>query len=670
VEAQFIGLRDGKIHLHKQNGVKIAVPVPKMSIEDLEYVERATGESLDEDKPLSDIKRRSTERARKRDNATKTGISVAPQKEYDWFDFFLQCGVNPQICERYANAFTKDEMGEENLPDITDSLLRTLGLKEGDILRVMKFLDTKYARSDKRNVSFGGASVMQDGEGSNGGLFSGPGGALRNNTRKGRPAPTVQTNDVVDPKAFEQKTDNSVKQAPSPSPSPTPPPPPAKDTTGGFDDNAWEVKPSKQPTPEPTAASSTPAASAPPQPPAGAMGELSLLSPPLQPTAAPVSAPAPAPAPAPQASTQPQPEPAQGANPSFFDQIAQIPQAQPPRARPQAPLQTQTTNSLIAPPPQRASSVPQNMTQSQFGAPPLQPQLTGYQGPMNAQVSPPGQSMQELAQQRLQQSFPQQQLQPQPTGFGQQPPGFGQPFGNGLQPQPTGFGQYPQQAQPQPTGFGQFQPQPTGSPFADPTSRPPFQPMLSQPTGMPGQPFSPQQQLQPQPTGVNAFLPPALEPQKTAQPGVFGQNIPPPPPIPQGPAAPLQPQKTGPAPNIRFGVNPQAKKLAPQPTGRRANLSQASKFPPETMMCLDLSNLRQPRTILSDFEDLAPPGSRRNPAIAWHLLVGACSPYIRWYMTFLVTLSVDLSTSLVRLLSGTLFESAAKDAFLWWLFTL
>jgi len=54
-------------------------------------------------------------------------------------------------------------MGEENLPDISEKLLRTLGLKEGDILRVMKFLDNKFGRTqarEKRNVSFGGASVI------------------------------------------------------------------------------------------------------------------------------------------------------------------------------------------------------------------------------------------------------------------------------------------------------------------------------------------------------------------------------------------------------------------------------------------------------------------------------------------------------------------------------
>ena len=40
--------------------------------------------------------------------------------------------------------------------------------------------------------------------------------------------------------------------------------------------------------------------------------------------------------------------------------------------------------------------------------------------------------------------------------------------------------------------------------------------------------------------------------------------------------APLVPQQTGPPPPVRFGVT--ENKLTPQATGRRANLSQASKF--------------------------------------------------------------------------------------------
>ncbi|KAK2758639.1 cytoskeletal protein binding protein [Arachnomyces sp. PD_36] len=594
VEAQFIGLTDGKIHLHKQNGVKIAVPVAKMSVEDLEYVEKATGESLDEDKPLSDIRRRSLRIPNDADKSRyhgssdsgRAGVPVGASRhsDYDWFDLFLKAGVGPHQCERYAQNFNRDSMDESVLPDITTENLRTLGLKEGDILRVMKYLDTKFNRtgskSKLRNVSFEDVDGETNGSG---GLFSGPGGALRNNTRKGRPTPPVQTNDVVDAKAFESG-EGEKKAEPKPEPTPAASTPADdKPVSRGFDDNAWEVKPPKQSAPATTAA---PAQSQPPSQPAltGAMAELSLLTPPLQPTptAAATQAPAQASQPASQPpATQPLQTQPTGANPSFFAQLGpqqtgvqtMSPQSQttiqnfnpqqtgiqqqsmPPRQRPQAPPTVQQ-GTLAPPPVNRPTSAPQNFQQQQsaFGPPPLQPQLTGVPNIQGPQIAPPGQSLNDLSQQRF------QQMQAQSQGMGQ--------FSNGLMPQQTGY----------------MQQQPTSSPFADP--RPGqqlgFQPMSSQPTGFGGFP----QQQQPMQTGsINSTLPPALQPQNTGVNG-FGQNnnmgaIPPVPPIPQQPtAAPLQPQKTGPAPPVRFGVKPEAKKLAPQPTGLRANLSQATPSNP------------------------------------------------------------------------------------------
>ncbi|CAG8660532.1 5522_t:CDS:2, partial [Acaulospora morrowiae] len=44
VEAQFLQYVDGKVHLHKLNGVKIAVPIERMSKSDLTYLEGVTGE--------------------------------------------------------------------------------------------------------------------------------------------------------------------------------------------------------------------------------------------------------------------------------------------------------------------------------------------------------------------------------------------------------------------------------------------------------------------------------------------------------------------------------------------------------------------------------------------------------------------------------------------------
>lgn len=535
-----------------------------MSTEDIEYVERASGLSLDGDKP-PEARRAAASRPSERQIASpppgRAGAAIQHSEgpKTDWFDFFLAAGVAPQICERYATAFDRDQMSEDSLQDVNAGVLRTLGLKEGDILRVMKHLDNKYGRSRPPL----GSSDSANGDG----LFSGPNGRLRDNTSgKGRPAPPVETNNTVDPRVFEQsslKKDQPVDGAMATPLTSAPSKPPR---TTGFDDDAWDNKPSSIP----------PAPPAPTQPqrPAvtGAMSELSLLSPPLQPT------PAPQP-PQPQSTQTLQTQPT-GADPNFFNQLAQ-PSQIPPRQRPQPTGQLPNQSSMLPPPPTRPMSTPAlqpNLQQPQA----LRPQMTG--------IAPPGQSMNDLMNnQRMQALYAQQ------TGFG----GYAQP--NGLLPQQTGFQPYMQAMQPQQTGYppqgfltqqatgfmpqAQFQQpyltaQPTGSPFAD-SARAPF---IPQPTGFGQPPF-----LASQPTGINSYMP--LMPQRTGING-FGQ---PPAQLPQigqqsqgqGQAQiqPLVPQKTGPAPPIRFGVQ-SAQKLVAQPTGRRANLAQASKFSPRAGMCV------------------------------------------------------------------------------------
>lgn len=589
VEAQFLGMKDGKLNLHKVNGVKIAVPVAKMSVEDLEYVERVTGISLDEDKPLSEVKRARSQRQ----GASAVGASIEQPKrpEYDWFQFFLDCEIQPGLCERYSQAFNRDNMDQSVLPDVDASVLRTLGLREGDIIKVMRYLDNKYGRKK------GGEAQGE------GGLFSGPGGALKNNTGRARPEANRSASDVVDGKAL------GGSEASSPAVLT-----PATTTSavstgkgGGFDDDAWDVKPAKSQPAAPTPAEAPQPAPAPAPAPAQpeplkpaltpGMQELSLLTEPLQPTktATPVQTspmitqPPPA---APAAAQVPQ---LTGATPGFFSGLPNGQQQQQTtplsqqlslaRQRPTPPTGVPGQAGMIPPPPARPFSAPQS-AQSQFNPPPMAPQVTG-------QVAPPGQSLQEINQQRMQQQY-MQQMQSQMTGFPQQQqqqPGM-YPMQTGMQPQQTGFGQ-PQFMQQQPMMTGQQMGQ---SPFADPRASQQFTGMQAQPTGFQGQFGQPGQQQFPAnpPGGVNSYLPPAMEPQRTGmQPQMqpmqpqptgmsftqgFGnhgmqQNGP----TVQPPAAPLMPQQTGPAPPVRFGVDPAAKKMMPQPTGRRANLSAASK---------------------------------------------------------------------------------------------
>jgi hypothetical protein len=303
VEAQLLGCIDGKIHLHKLNGVKIAVAASKMSIPDLEYVERKTGVSLEDDKPLASVKRSkssagtsgrrresprrdsspnnrdSSPRRRSPNNGILTipggvstgvnnGINLAnagtpinnvstvtasapppsaqkasqsSQPEYDWFGFFLDCGVDISNCQRYAINFNRDQMDESVLEDITPPVLRTLGLKEGDILRVSKKLDERFSRRK--------ADGLEESK-TGGGLFSGPGGTLKNNTSK-----TAQTLEPAQQQVSSQQ-------------------PQATGVKASFDDDAWAVKNPPQPSafvdtpapPPPLAASVAAPVAAPPPP--------------------------------------------------------------------------------------------------------------------------------------------------------------------------------------------------------------------------------------------------------------------------------------------------------------------------------------------------------------------------------------------------------------------
>ncbi|CZT48834.1 related to Actin cytoskeleton-regulatory complex protein sla1 [Rhynchosporium secalis] len=597
VEAQFLALKDGKINLHKMNGVKIAVPVVKMSIEDLEYVERMTGVSLDEDKPLSDIKKQ--QRARTANNTGGTGASIVPKSskpEYDWFSFFLSCEVPVGLCERYGQAFNRDSMDESVLADIDATVLRTLGIREGDIIKIMRYLDKKYNRTGgKRNVSSG---AEEDGEA--GGLFSGPGGTLKNNTRKGRPAPAVQTNDIVDADAFKQgSNEKTIRPEGVATPLASMPTPAKKDQVrSGFDDDAWDVKPSKQqPEARQIPQSAPVSAPAPAQHTlTGSMQDLSLLSAPLEPTRVQPPNPAQPPQISQPLQQQAPPQP-QGATPSFFAGIGQqqtgLPKQQMgapfnpqlnqlniARARPAPPSQFQSQGSLMIPaPPSRPLSAPQANQQSGFSLPPLQAQNTGFQNSsgFQNQIAPPGQSLNDIRMQQQYTGFNGPQNPTQNTGMMNQSQNFGQ-FNNGMQ---NSF-QYPMQ-----TGMQSGMPQQQntmnngGGPFADPRQQQ-FSPLQQQPTGFQSS-FGPPQQQFPQPTGVNSFLPPPLQPQQTGMPqqqqqnGFSAFNPPPIPPMPQqNTISPLVPQKTGPPPPVRFGVTGDAKKVMPQATGRRANLSQAT----------------------------------------------------------------------------------------------
>nr|GAT54095.1 predicted protein [Mycena chlorophos] len=477
VDAAFLGINSGKFRLHKTNGVIVEVPAEKMSLEDIKYVEKMTSKQRpsrtataaaagsrkmsDDDVPLAMAKRASM-------------AQPHPKKPtIDWFDFFLSAGCDLDDCTRYAAAFERDKMDETILLDITDATMRSLGLREGDIIRVTKAIDKRRPPSEKK-----GEEVDDGSSKSPPNLFTTPGGALKN-PRRGRPQPSKSLPPSVDLQAISSVSDQ-IQRTSSPkalTPTTVQPPPRSSSTlaaapVSGFDDDAWTNRPSSTQPTQPTPAAATPAAPTPPAAPAPPPA--TTQSPP------PVALPAPVTHATPPVVQTP-PTLAKTTEADVFDQLArlsalrsQTPQTQPVVATPPiaSPPITATPTGYVSGLGMGSSPVPigQHLVNQQAGLLP-QPSPQPSPQPPTAYTGPRGPYAPVPANQTLLQP-----LIPTTTGFNSFVPTRAGPppvptFGSTLQPspflssQPTGF---PGSMQPQPTGFPAQQPlsfQPTGAPF-------------------------------------------------------------------------------------------------------------------------------------------------------------------------------------------------------------
>ena len=483
VEAEFLGFKGGKIRLHKVNGVVIEVPLAKMSPEDSEYIDRLTAKQQQRRRPADDD---DVPLAQSQSHKARPTVSLQPQSQgrsavasapsgrpptqqqrrrptFDWFEFFLNAGVDVDDCTRYAANFDRDKIDETILDDLDPGTLRNLGLREGDVIRVKKAIaarkappppaagggdprsqiesDEAFARrlQEEENGRRGGGTsspAPAGGSGGGSGLFTSSTGELKNQTRRGRPERKGTASDSVDASSLAaasssiQRTETPPAVAVSP-PAPVnppqrttsaaaaPPPAPAP-VSNGFDDDAWTPRPS----------STKPATPTPPTAPVAP----SLVS---------------------FDSAQAVPQAASSA----FESLAQPGQARPPPASVQQPLNTGMSNLSIGSNNTGSSSMqaPQsfhnglgfggsNTNMGQL----LQAQQTGMfqqQGPRAPPAPVP--SNQGLL----------NPLVPTQTGFGQFVPtrssANSSPF-QGMQPQQTGF--MPQQQTGYPSGGFQSTP--------------------------------------------------------------------------------------------------------------------------------------------------------------------------------------------------------------------
>ncbi|CAO3634009.1 unnamed protein product [Cunninghamella blakesleeana] len=178
VDAQLLACNNGKIRLHKVNGVKIDVPVHKMCVEDLRYIEQETGAKLIEDKndniPLAHLT--SSPSSSNNNNNKTDGIN--------WFDFFTKLNIPSKNGLHYAAAFQQEGLGEKDLEYLTHKRMKNLGMTERHIRRLQKYVEAQEIdppsdgeavhrenntpifgnKKTKKTVTFGSTSIIHDEE--------------------------------------------------------------------------------------------------------------------------------------------------------------------------------------------------------------------------------------------------------------------------------------------------------------------------------------------------------------------------------------------------------------------------------------------------------------------------------------------------------------------------
>lgn len=153
VDAELLGYSDGKVYLHKTSGVKISVMANKLSINDLKFVESVIGVSMKDH--IDQIVKQKSKKTKNSEIESDVSLNVSnsnlktdsffqfdyEQSEQFWFNLFLASNIKLGFCQRYSLNFANEKLDEYSINDLSPSLLRSLGLNEDDIIKLLTHLD-------------------------------------------------------------------------------------------------------------------------------------------------------------------------------------------------------------------------------------------------------------------------------------------------------------------------------------------------------------------------------------------------------------------------------------------------------------------------------------------------------------------------------------------------
>ncbi|KAI8885490.1 hypothetical protein K501DRAFT_293458 [Backusella circina FSU 941] len=147
VEAQFIDFHNGKLRLHKLNGVKIDVPVGKMCAEDVRWVDQQQ-RRISTPAPAPVVQESSVPILSRSNTTGQKKLN----KRWDWFDWFMAIGIPMQASLQYASSFKAEKLDDSDISQLTHKQMKTLGLKEEHVRRVERFIETGISEDPEDEI--------------------------------------------------------------------------------------------------------------------------------------------------------------------------------------------------------------------------------------------------------------------------------------------------------------------------------------------------------------------------------------------------------------------------------------------------------------------------------------------------------------------------------------
>ncbi|KAJ3375066.1 cytoskeletal protein binding protein [Allomyces arbusculus] len=149
-EAAFVDFVDGKVKLHKTNGARIDVPIAALCTDDQVLAYKLKG--IPQPAALAPPVAAPAPKPSSVGAPLATGGGSTKYNGFDWLPFLTSCSVDPQDAHTYAVHFAAEKLDESFLPELTRDILKGLGVKEGDILRIQKRLTTNKTQVQQREA--------------------------------------------------------------------------------------------------------------------------------------------------------------------------------------------------------------------------------------------------------------------------------------------------------------------------------------------------------------------------------------------------------------------------------------------------------------------------------------------------------------------------------------